>query len=89
MASIKGYPRSVAVTLIRGGLNATPLGPGSNSLDTGDDLIAVLEVPSDGSLSSVTDHILEASIPKQGHVQLTTTDTTGDYLLVLYQQLNV
>lgn len=56
-------------------------------IEPGDRLLTVLEVqpPTAGAGNTiVAERIGEASITSAGNIQLTTTDTTGNQLLVLY-----
>lgn len=56
-------------------------------IEPGDRLLAVLQMQPPTAASGdaiVADRIDETSITSAGNIQLTTTDTTGNQLLVLY-----
>lgn len=85
MPTITGYPRILATAVVPGGAAATPLGPCGGILTT-DTLVEVRHVSGDGSLTVNASVKAEASIPAPDRVQLTTTVTTGNFLVVVWQR---
>ncbi len=85
MPTITGYSKVLGMSLVPGGAAATPLGPCGGILTT-DTLVEVRHVSGDGSLTINTSVKAEASIPAPDRVQLTTTVTTGNFLVVVWQR---
>lgn len=83
MPTIVGPSKPYRMCVVPGGAIAVPLGP-CGGIDTVDQIISVTQV--DEPFTTATDLTSEASIPTADRVQLTTTDTTGDFLIVTWQE---
>lgn len=81
MPTTEGFPGITGSGIARGGPAATALEVGSGLLTT-DTLLNVQHVS--GDLVTNADVTAEATIPTAGHVQLSTTATTGDFLIVTW-----
>lgn len=77
--TLSGYTRTVAVAVIPGGAVGTHALPGDVDA-SGDDLVSVVQ-DSSGVLTDLTS---EFSISGYNELTNTTTDTTGDFLIVTY-----
>lgn len=86
MSLITGYPRGVSVSIAPGGSAGVPLGP-FPGIHINDEIIAVRQVSADGSLTVNTDRTAEASIVDAETIQLSTTDTTGEILIVVHHEI--
>ena len=80
---LQGMTKPLGFAVVPGGVNAAPLGPvpGLNTVDT---LVAVRPISDD--LVTNADVKAQASIPDVDQVQLSTTDTTGDFVVVVWQE---
>lgn len=83
MPTIPGPSKPYGFCIVPGGVNAAPLGP-CGGIDPADQLISVTQV--DEPFTTATDVTAEASIPGADQVELTTTDTSGDFVLVVWQE---
>ena len=82
MGIINGLSKPVGAAVVPGGAATTSLGP-APGLSAGDTLINVRHITDD--LATNADVTGEASITDDGEVTLTTTDTTGGFVLVVWQ----
>jgi len=80
---LPGISTPVAVAVIGGGATATALGP-CGGLVAADDLVCVRHISDD--LVTNDDVTSEASISAEGAVELSTTTTTGDFLVVVWKK---
>lgn len=81
MGIIQGFPRPVERAVVPGGANAAGIGPVAG-IDPGDDIIAVHHVSTD--LVTNADVTAEATITDADEITLSTTDTTGDFVVVVW-----
>lgn len=83
MPVLEGFPTPIGAAIAPGGAAATDLGPipGINLADT---LINVRHVS--GDLVTNADVTAEASITDADTIQLTTTVTTGDFVIVVWKE---
>lgn len=83
MATLNGFSVPVGCAFVPGGVAGEHQLPGN--IAPGDTLLAVQHV-ADGTPPTATDITAECSISatKGGVIENTTTDTTGDYLHVLW-----
>jgi hypothetical protein len=85
MAIIDQLSTPISVGVWQGGVNAAPLPRALGvGLDTDDDLIAVNHISDD--LVTNDDVLSEASIPDVDQLQLTTTDTTGGFVVAVWKK---
>lgn len=80
---LEGMSKPLGFAVVPGGAAASDLYPvpGINPADT---IVSVLHVSDD--LVTNTDVTSEASITDADTIQLTTTNTTGDYVVVVWQE---
>ena len=83
MPTIDGLGFPVNVAVVPGGLAASDLGP-VGGIDATDSLIVVRHITPD--LVTNADVTGEASITDADTVQLSTTDTTGDFVVAVWQE---
>lgn len=83
MPTIVGPSKPYGFAVVPGGAIATDLGP-CGGIDAADQLISVVHV--DEPFTTAVDLIAEATNPGADVIQLATTDTTGDFLLVTWQE---
>ena len=85
MGTISGLSTPVERAIFQGGPAASPLPRADGSgLNVGDSLVAVQHITDD--LVTNADVSGEASIPTADKLQLTTTDTSGAWVVVLYKK---
>lgn len=83
MAILEGLSSPLGMAVVPGGSAASPLSP-VPGLNTGDSLVAVRHI--NDALATNDDVLTDASIPDVDQVQLGTTDTTGDYVVVVWKE---
>lgn len=83
MSLNNGFPTPVGFALVNGGPAATPI-RGVGDVDAGSTLIEVKHVS--GDLVTNASVLAEASIVGTGAIQLATTDTSGNWLAVVWKE---
>lgn len=83
MPTLSGMNKPIGCTIVPGGAAASELSPVSG-INTADTLIEVRHISAD--LVTNASVLTEASIPDADTVSLTTTDTTGGFVIVLWQE---
>ncbi len=84
MPTMIGYSKPIGTCVVPGGAIATPLGP-CGGIDPADELLSVVQV-SDPQIGAGTELLTEATIPAADQIELSTTVTTGDFLLVSWAE---
>lgn len=84
MPVLQGYPTPIGAASARGGSATTPLRGFGDGLDPGATLINVRHVS--GDLLTNADVTSEATITAHGEITLSTTDTTGDFVLAIWKE---
>lgn len=83
MPTIPGTTQPFGFCVVPGGPNAAPLSP-CGGIDTADTIVTAYHVSDD--LVTKADVTAEATIPAADQVQLAVTDTSGDFVLVVWQE---
>lgn len=83
MATMVGFSKPIGFAVVPGGAAGVPLGP-CGGIDTADTIIAVTQITD--PLTVNVDLTASASIPNADAVQIAVIDTTGDFLLVAWEE---
>lgn len=80
----KGFSQAHASIIVPGGSAGSPLPQRIEGLQNGDTLVAVRHVSDGDDLTTNADVLSDASISGHEEVTLATTDTSGDFVLVVW-----
>ncbi|MCP4871630.1 MAG: hypothetical protein GY898_23215 [Proteobacteria bacterium] len=83
MPTIVGFSKPIGFAVVPGGAPGVPLGP-CGGIDAADTIIVATQITD--PLTANVDLTAAATIPKADAVQIAVIDTTGDFVLVAWQE---